>query len=295
MFKRLLSVGRLFLAICICIVPTFAANAQTIFFSDVGPPVLSDPLDEASNYIAPAPLGVADAPVIEMALGDTRKLHVWTDFTLYHSGERFFAVALDIQSSHAEVAHPVRYAMSNPLNRTFGVNRWAQVHHGQLGSVGSDQWLVNAYSFYLPGLLIGGTGISNDQLIASGDSGFDSDTGAFYLGELEFHADRPGRTGLYFRTGDFKSMILTGPSNIVPAQLHYGDTVSTPSIPGNVPGGGDRITEDLFYADAIVHVIVPEPGASMLALSGLFTMFLSRRRCGRWHATPSTEIDYLQS
>ncbi len=270
--------------------PSAIVNGQNIFFSEVGMPVLEDPTDALSPYVAPTPLTVADVPVIDMLVGETRTLHVWINLNDLSAAESIVTLGLDVESSHLRVAHPLSFVVSDPSNRTFGLQRWSQVVNGALGSAESRMWLTNARALHLADSSNRyGVGMRNDEIVASGDSGHDSHSGSFYLGELDFHADGRGRTGLYFRTGDATTMIQRPGSTFAPAQLHYGGNVLTPSIPGNVSGSGDPITSDLMYADAIINVRVPEPSATLVAVCGIFSLLsihlLRRRRIGR--AAPS--------
>ncbi|MEX2186144.1 MAG: hypothetical protein WD875_05085 [Pirellulales bacterium] len=273
--------------------PSAIVNGQNIFFSEVGMPVLENPTDALSPYVAPMPLTVADVPVIDMLVGETRTLHVWINLNDLPSAESILSVALDVESSHLSVAHPLDFVVSDPWNRTFGRQRWTGVVNGALGSAESRMWLTNARAIHLSDSSNQfGVGMSNDEIIASGDSGHDSHSGSFYLGELDFHADGRGRTGLYFRTGDIKTMIQRPGSTFVPAQLHYGGNVLTPPIPGDMPGGGDPITSDLMYADAIINVRVAEPSAALLAACGTFSLLsihLLRQREHRRRGTVESQ------
>jgi hypothetical protein len=260
---RLLANG---LSVLVALLSYSVVNGAQIFFSQVGPPVLSDPQDDQSLAVAPAPLTVGDVPQLIFNVGETASLHVWLQPDEPPPNQVFDSLALDVVSSNASVASPVQFTWVNPFNRALGVDRWDYAVVQSLGAPGTAQWVQNAkaQALFHPGIgKRAGTGLG-DALFAS-DTGRDANTSAFYLGRLDFRITTVGRTGLYFRNGEFQTL-LQAPDGPIPAPLRYGDS-SGPIHQGNVAGAGDPITPDLALADAIITVCggAPEFPASILA------------------------------
>ncbi len=244
-----------------------ASFAATVFFSEVGMPILKSPGNTLPRYVAPAPLTIADVPTINMLVGETRVLHVWLRPDDYPPVQSYATLAIDVESSNPVVAHALGFDVPNFVNQITNDYRWQFTELRSLGSAGDTDWVTNAFA-----LRIVGDGVTNDPWIAGADAGFDSDSGSFYFGTLTFRADAPGTSGLYFRTGESGTFLADG--NATPAPLQYGGNVVSPPYDGNVAGSGDLVTPDIAFADAIIHVAVPEPSNWVMLASGSLVVLL---------------------
>jgi hypothetical protein len=238
------------------------ARADRIFFSPVGKPVLSDPSDEFSDYVAPAPLESNVVPSMTLSVGETASINVWITLDNAPTNKSYLAVALDMDSSNPAVAHATGYEIFNPEIRgtddgdpeTPPFTRWDGIVPGAIGTAGSAKWVTNA-----AGLRVLQPGIGNNINTYADDPG--RSRGAtttvprsFFLGTLTFQADAAGQAGIYFRTG---SSLSTLSPTAAPAQLQYGANAET--YQGDVLGSGDPMSGDLALADLIINVEGPPP------------------------------------
>jgi hypothetical protein len=220
---------------------TSVSRADRLSFLEVGKPV-TVPGTVPAITRAPSPLDYTTVPTIQMNVGETRTLHIWMD--LDDVQKNYDSVAFDIDSSNGAVAklnNIVIDQFNNPL--TFQ-QRWDSMVIAETGAAGSTDWVTNARGFKVtrPGIGTGGAyGFEN---------GRDDTTNSFYIGSITFEATQAGQTGLYFRTGAFRTVIgdPTAPAPL----LNYGANNETHS--GWEIGAGDPITGDLAFADAIIQV-----------------------------------------
>jgi hypothetical protein len=251
------------------------ALGDRIFFSDIGPPIFSDPNEEGPT-IAPSPLTIGSVPTIRGQIGDERSLHIWmvTDPSTTAFTQKYISISLAVESSASDVAHPTLFEWLNPNDTMSDVERWDETLAGSIGPRGDADWLTNALAISFETGSIGRSRPTRDPWLW--DPGHDAITRAFYLGRLDFRIDKLGTTGLYLRNGDLQTVI--GP--VGPAPLQYGGNTVDPPYDGGVFGVGDPITADLALADAFV-VGVPEPATATLAVCLLLALPMHRvvRRC----------------
>jgi hypothetical protein len=234
---------------------TSSASAAQFVFSTVGPPVLSDPLDPDSNYVAPGTVSLTTRPELTLNAGQTGELHVWIKPNNSPPAQSFLSAAIDIDSSNAAIAHATGFDTFNPVIRNQDpITRWNGTNNETIGAVGATKWIENA-----AGARVTNPGIGNNANTFLDDPGRDtgvptnSGSRAFYFGKLTFQAE-PGvvgtqQTGLYMRVGSTKTILTGG----VAAPVEFGPAPNT-TYQGNVVGAGDPMT-DLLQADALITVV----------------------------------------
>lgn len=121
---------------------TGIVRADRIFFSEVGLPVKIDPNDEFSRTVAPSPLAPLTVPMIQMQVGQEKKLSIW----LLPEGADHLYVAMgwDVDSSAPAIAHLINHTVLNPENLATDSNqRWQGAINGRQGPSGSADWLTD--------------------------------------------------------------------------------------------------------------------------------------------------------
>lgn len=234
-------------ALALVVVAPFSSvgyGADVIFFSQIGEPEVvpgtNPPMTRANGT-----LSTSDVPSITINQGEETTLHIWMQLTAdVHS---YNSVAWAVESSNGSVVAATDHSVANYENLAAGANRWDSALTGDLGAAGDAIILSNARAFKVTSPGVGtGTGFFNAFPF---DQGRDDSSNSFYLGSLTVQGTSPGTAGLYFRTGDFKTILATGN----PGQIQYGD--SSAVHVGNVVGSGDAIDGSLAEADAIITVM----------------------------------------
>ncbi|RIK77490.1 MAG: hypothetical protein DCC68_17280 [Planctomycetota bacterium] len=225
-----------------------SANAHVIYFSQQGPSSLvpSDPSDEFSPRIVQGGLVENTVPQLNLNVGDPGQLHVWINFDdpLTVSQRRTLSsIAFDIAASSGGLT-ATNFTMANPENVDSGQLRWNGVVGGSLND-STTQLVTNARA----AAVSGASAIGSHPSLFDYDLGHDDTTGGAYLGTLDFTAAAPGTYGLYFRTGELKTVFL----NQTVHPLQYGNTAG-PIWDGTDVGSGDPIDPGLTLADAIITV-----------------------------------------
>lgn len=226
----------------VAIAVSSVAHADRMAFSLIGPPSVVAGTNPPQTR-ADGALDFLSVPTVELMVGETATLHLWMQMT--SEVHNYNSVAWSVESSAGSVAQLTDHTVANFSNAGLGANRWDSTVAGTVGAAGSTNLLTNAYGFKVGGPGIGvGTGFLNALPF---DQGRDDQSESFYLGSITIQATQAGTAGLYLRTGDFKSILTTGPANI-----QYGNSDNV--YVGNVVGAGDPITGDLAMADAIIMV-----------------------------------------
>lgn len=236
-------------------------NAHVIYFSEQGPAdlVLSDPGDEFSPRVVAGGLTENTVPTINMNVDDSRQLHVWINFDnplTVAQRRTLSSLAFDIVASADNALIANSFTMANPENLDEGTTRWDGVVDGTLNDTAS-RLVYNARA-----AAVASPGIGSHPSLFDLDQGHDDVTGGAYLGTLDFRALAGGTYGLYFRTGELKTIFANQTSH----PIQYGDELG-PVHQGNVVGSGDPIDPGLTLADAII-IVAGGPMRTDLVLIG---------------------------